>query len=191
MSAAAFFALKGDIMKKKKEEPRQKEPAATNKFIQVYRVSLVRDGRVSFEQRELSNSAQAHTIIRKLIETQGQPDREQFCVLMLNAKNVIIGLNIVSVGDLISATVSPREVMKPLIIGNACAVILSHNHPSCELTPSSGDMTVTRKLIHACHIMGIQVHEHLIISMDDERYYSFADNGIIRSIYDEVKRSNL
>ena len=174
-------------MKKKKEKSRQIEPSATVKFIQVYRVSLVRDGRVAFERRELKHSAQAHTIIRKLIETQGQPDREQFCILMLNAKNVIIGLNIVAVGDLVSATVHPREALKPAILGNACAIILAHNHPSCELSPSPADLAITKKIIQACNFMGILVHEHLIISMDDERYYSFADNGIIQSIYDEIK----
>ena len=91
-------------------------------------------------------------------------------------------------GDLVSATVSPRETLKPAIIGNAAAIICAHNHPSNELTPSPADMTITKKIIHASEFMGIHVLEHLIISMDSDAYYSFADNGIIKSIYDEVKQ---
>ena len=159
-----------------------------SKFISVYRVSLVRDQSVAFEQRPLSNSIQAHSIIRKLIETQGQPDREQFCIVLLSAKNVIIGLNIVAMGDLVSATVSVREMLKPVILGNAAGIICAHNHPSGELSPSPADMTITKKIIHASEFMGIHVLEHLIISMDNDAYYSFADNGIINSIYDEVNR---
>ena len=57
-----------------------------------------------------------------LIETHGQSDREQFCVLMLNAKNEIIGLNIVSTGDVSSATVTPRELLKPGILTNSSII---------------------------------------------------------------------
>ena len=101
----------------------------STRFISVYRVSLVRDKHVAFEQFQLNNSQQAQTLIRQLIETQGQLDREQFCVILLNAKNKIIGLNIVSIGDLSSAPVHPREAMKPAIISNSSAMILCHNHP--------------------------------------------------------------
>ena len=160
-------------------------------FISVYRVSLIKDQDVIFEPTSLSNSAQAQHIIRQLIETKGQSDREQFCIIMLNAKNQIIGLNIVSTGSLTSATVSPMEVLKPVILSNASALILCHNHPSNELTPSDPDIHITKKIIWAADMMGIQVHEHLIISMCEKRYYySFADHGIISSIYAEIKKWN-
>ena len=157
-------------------------------FISVYRVSLIKEQDVIFESTSLKNSIQAQGIIRQLIETKGQPDREQFCVIMLNAKNQIIGVNIVSVGSLTSATVGPMEVLKPAILANASALILVHNHPSNELTPSDSDIHITRKIIRAAETMAIQVHEHLIISMDDDQYYSFADHGIISDIYADVKK---
>ena len=116
----------------------------------------------------------------------GQADREQFCVLMLNAKNEIIGLNIVSTGDASSATVTPRELLKPAILTNSCALILCHNHPSGDVSPSPEDLAATKRIVHASKIMGIIVHEHLIISMFDDAYYSFADNGIIKRISDEI-----
>jgi DNA repair protein RadC len=166
------------------EVPQQDQPAS--KFISVYRVSLVKDKSVSFEKRCLSNSVQARPILRKLIEAYGQPDREQFCVLLLNAKNEIIGLNIVSTGCLTSTTVHPREVLKPAIIANSAAMILCHNHPSNDPAPSQEDIAVTKNIVQAAKIMGIQVHEHLIINMDDDRYYSFADHGLIQSAYDAI-----
>ena len=156
------------------------------KFVATFRVTLVKDRQLPFDTCRLSNSAQAQPLIKSLIETHGQSDREQFCVILLNAKNVIIGLNIVSTGSLSSAQVCPREVLKPAILASASAMILSHNHPSGDLSPSPEDLALTGKLIQACYIVGIQVHEHLIISMHDDGYYSFADHGIIKRIYDQI-----
>ena len=160
------------------------QPAS--KSISVYRVCLVKDATVSFGQSCVSNSHQAHALIQNLILTRGQPDREQFVVAMLNAKNIIIGLNIVSVGVLSSAPIQPREVLKPAILANSSAMILCHNHPSNDLSPSTDDLEVTRKIIKAADIVGIQVHEHLIINMEDNRFFSFADEGIIKRIYDDI-----
>ena len=105
---------------------------------------------------------------------------------MLNAKNEIIGLNIVSTGDVSSATETPRELLKPAILTNSSALILGHNHPSGDVSPSQDDIAVTQRIVRASKIMGIIVHEHLIISMFDDAYYSFADNGIIKRISDET-----
>jgi DNA repair protein RadC len=157
-----------------------------SKFISTYRIALVRDRRVAFEPCQLVNSQQSQPLIKKLIESQGQPDREQFCVILLNSKNEIIGLNIVSTGDLSSAKVHPREVLKPAILSNSAAMILCHNHPSGDLSPSPEDIEITTVIVQASKIMGIQVHEHLIISMHDDGYFSFADHGIIKKIYDEM-----
>ena len=155
-------------------------------FISTYRVTLVKDRQLPFDTFRLNNSAQAQPLIKSLIETHGQSDREQFCVLMLNAKNEIIGMNIVSTGDVSSATVTPRELLKPAILTSSSALILAHNHPSGDVSPSPEDLAATKRIVHASKIMGIIVHEHLIISMFDERYYSFADNGIIKRISDEI-----
>ena len=157
-----------------------------SKFISIFRITLVKDRRVAFEQCQLINSQQSQPLIKKLIESQGQPDREQFCVILLNTKNEIIGLNIVSTGNLSSAPVHPREVLKPAILSNSSAMILCHNHPSNGLEPSPEDIAITARIVQASKIMGIQVHEHLIISMQDDGYFSFADHGIIKEIYDEM-----
>ncbi len=154
--------------------------------ISAYRVSLVRDERVRFCTQTLYSPADAQKCIQDMIREMGQPDREQFCVLMLNAKNVIIGMNIVSIGGLSSAQVHPREVLKPAILANAAALILAHNHPSGDLTPSISDKAVTRKIVHASDIIGITVHEHLIISMEGDGYFSFAEHGYIKEAYEAI-----
>lgn len=159
---------------------------SASKFISIYRVCLVKDATVFFGQSSVNNSKQAHTVIQNLILTRGQPDREQFVVALLNAKNKIIGLNIVSVGILSSAPIHPREVLKPAILANSSAMILCHNHPSGDLTPSPDDLEVTRKIIKASDIVGIQVHEHIIINLEDHRYFSFADEGYIKRFYDDI-----
>ena len=157
-----------------------------NRFISIYRVSLVKDATVSFGQVIINNAQKAQVVIQELIQTRGQPDREQFVVALLNAKNEMIGLNIVSIGGLSAASVSPREVLKPAILANSAAMILCHNHPSNNLEPSVDDLNITKKIIQAAAIIGIQVHEHLIINMDDDRYYSFADQGFIKQMYSEI-----
>jgi len=159
---------------------------SASKFVSIYRVSLVKDKRISFGQRRMNNSQEAQSLIQSLIKTQGQPDREQFCVILLSARNEIIGLNIVSIGGLSSASVHPREVLKPAILANSAAMILCHNHPSNDLEPSPDDLAITKRIIQASEVIGIAVHEHIIISMDDDRYYSFADNGIIKRFYEEI-----
>ena len=151
MISVALSALKGGVMKEKTIKKGSQRMIQQNlfgapdnrpscsKFISIFRITLVRDRRVAFEPCQLVNSSQSQPLIKKLIESQGQPDREQFCVIFLNAKNEIIGLNIVSTGDLSSAPVHPREVLKPAILSNSAAMILCHNHPS-------GDMTHPRRI---------------------------------------------
>ncbi len=158
-----------------------------NRFVSAYRISLVRDERVSFGPQTVYNPTDAQRYLQDMIRKMGQPDREQFCVLMLNAKNFTIGMNIVSIGGLSSAPVYPKEVLKPAILSNAAALILGHNHPSGDLTPSTSDKDVTKRIVRAADIIGIVVHEHLIINMDDDQYFSFAEHGLIQEAYESVK----
>ena len=83
-----------------------------------------------------------------------------------------------------SSAVYPREVVKAAMSHSAAALIFAHNHPSGDPAPSSDDMAITRKLIQACDLMGITVHEHLIIGADG--YFSFADHGHMARLKGEV-----
>jgi len=82
---------------------------------------------------------------------------------LLNQKNGIIGINTVSVGNLSSSIVHPREVFKPAIVAGAASIIVAHNHPSGDPTPSSNDIYVTTRLKEAGDILGIAVLDHVII----------------------------
>ena len=104
-------------------------------------------------------------------------NRECFKVLFLDAKNKVITIETLFEGTLTASSVYPREVVLSALNHRAAALIFAHNHPSGDPKPSSDDVSLTRQLIFACRVMGITVHEHLIIG--DNRYFSFADQGYI------------
>ena len=160
---------------------------ASAQFISSYRIALVRDRPLPFGQPTLNNSRDAQALVKTLIETMGQSDREQLVVVLLNSKNEVVGVNLVSTGGISSAPVCPREVVKPAILANAAAIIIGHNHPSGHVEPSAEDHHLTKKIFQAADLIGIHVHEHIIVSMTDDRYFSFADEGIIRRLYDTLR----
>lgn len=103
--------------------------------------------------------------------------RESFMAIFLDAKNRVIGSDILFEGTISSGSVYPREVVRAALNRHAAALIFAHNHPSGNPKPSQSDVLLTRQLIFACRSVGVRVHEHLVIG--DGRYYSFADNGHI------------
>jgi DNA repair protein RadC len=126
-------------------------------------------------------------------------DREEFVVLLLDAKNGMLGFNVVSVGSLTSSVVHPREVFKPVVVHNdavkesynekamtkkiceaiarrsAAAVILLHNHPSGDPVPSQEDLHITKRLRDLGEVMGVRILDHLIFGHG--HYVSFVDDG--------------
>lgn len=90
-------------------------------------------------------------------------DREHFRVVMLNSQNRVLGIELVSIGGLRECMAHPREVFKAPIRRSANAVILAHNHPSGDPTPSPEDEALTRRLVQAGHLLGIEVLDHLVI----------------------------
>ena len=101
-------------------------------------------------------------------------DREQFMILHLDAKNRIIKEDVVSIGALTGTIAHPREVFKSAIKESAHSVILVHNHPSGDPTPSDEDLKMTERLSEAGEILGIKVLDHVIVGK--ETYHSFNDN---------------
>ncbi len=77
-------------------------------------------------------------------------------VIMLDIKNQVIGVNTVAIGVLASCPIHPREVLKPAILANAAGIILLHNHPSGDVTPSQDDLLLTRRLKEAGEILGFK-----------------------------------
>ncbi|HAX96421.1 MAG TPA: hypothetical protein DCY35_07870 [Prolixibacteraceae bacterium] len=126
------------------------------------------------ERPQITSSNDAAAILMPLL---GDLDHEEFWILLLNRNNKVIHRFMTSKGGLTATVIDVRTILKTAIERLATAMILSHNHPSGNLTPSDADMQITRKLKDAGKIMDIQVLDHLIVSQ--KGYYSFADNGMI------------
>lgn len=108
-----------------------------------------------------------------------EADREHFLVFSLGMKNEINGIQICSIGTLSEAVIHPREIFKYSILKNASKIIVVHNHPSGDLTPSDADIRSTKQLVEAGNLLGIQVLDHLIVNSDD--FFSFAEKGWIEN----------
>jgi len=130
-------------------------------LIPAYKVMLVRDNTKTETDTKFINSPDD---VNKIIQSYlNGVDREHFVVILLNSKNGIIGINTVSVGNLNSSIVHPREVFKPAIVAGAASIIIAHNHPSGDPKPSSEDLIVTERIKEAGDILGIGVLDHIII----------------------------
>jgi DNA repair protein RadC len=103
--------------------------------------------------------------------------REVFRVLLLNGQNEIVDVRTASEGSLTESPVYPREIMQLANRHHAAALIVAHNHPSGNPKPSATDKAITEELVFAGKIMRVKVLDHVIIG--DDRYFSFADAGLI------------
>ena len=114
--------------------------------------------------------------IRVINEFLSQMDRELFCIVNLQADLTPINMNIVSVGSLNEALINPREIFKSAILSNAHSMMLIHNHPSGNLTPSTSDIQTTARMQELGELMGISLVDHIITGRDGN-YYSLRDKG--------------
>ncbi|NVN89653.1 MAG: DNA repair protein RadC [Desulfuromonadales bacterium] len=103
--------------------------------------------------------------------------KEMFLTLHLDGKNRIICMDLVSIGSLNQSIVHPRHVFQTALISNAAAIICVHQHPSGDPSPSSEDISITRRLKEAGEIMGIKILDHIIIG--DGQYLSFVERGLL------------
>lgn len=135
-------------------------------------------------QREAINNSKE--LFEYLYHGMRDKPRECFKALFLNAKNQVQAVETLFEGTLTASSVYPREVIQAALRHQAAALIFAHNHPSGDPAPSPEDLAITRQLVFACKVVGITVHEHLVIG--DNRFYSFADEGHIRKINREYER---
>ena len=103
--------------------------------------------------------------------------KEHFVSVFLNARNQMISRETVSVGTLNASLVHPREVFAPAVGSSAASVILVHNHPSGDVTPSREDVDLTKRMVQAGDIMGIEVLDHVIVA--EERFLSMKEAGLL------------
>lgn len=150
--------------------------------LNVVRIKLIDDIPL-FDDKPIRCIEDAISLIQKELKNC---DREMFCALHLNARGKPLSMSIISIGELTSTIVHPREVFKASILSNAAAVIFMHNHPSGELAPSEEDRKTTKRMEAAGKLLGIRVVDHIIVGECKENYYSFRANDLLNP--DEEKR---
>lgn len=133
------------------------------KTVQRVRIKQVRDGSVRFAVDQIKGPAEVYEAVRGYYRGE---DREILSALYLDARNVPVCFQVVSVGTRNTTQTSPADVLKPAILSNASSLILIHNHPSGDLEPSREDIAFTKSMRAACKLVGIAVHDHLVICDD-------------------------
>lgn len=119
---------------------------------------------------------QPETVARYLQHQLGLQPREQFALLLLDQQHHLIQMDVLFYGTLNQASVHPREVVKSALAHNAAAVILAHNHPSGDPSPSQSDLDITRTLGNALALVDIRCLDHIILG-DFGRWHSLAQSG--------------
>lgn len=127
---------------------------------------------VSKIKYKIDSPVHAYHLVKDLLEEE---TRELFVLIILDAKGYVITHEIISIGTLSNALVHPREVFYPAIRHKAASVILAHNHPSGDPTPSQNDYEITQKLIDVGKLIGIEVEDHIVIGL--KSYVSMRQKG--------------
>ncbi|MGE7604683.1 JAB domain-containing protein [Peribacillus sp. NPDC097675] len=148
-----------------------KQPA---KRVNIVSLKLVKEQSFLYPKRNVRSPDDAYKL---LIQFLVDIDREYFLVVCLDTKNQPTAINICHIGSLNASIVHPREVLKPAILSNSASIIVAHNHPSNDPTPSREDIEVTKRLVEAGKIIGIDVLDHLIVCAD--KFISLKERGYL------------
>ena len=137
---------------------------------------------VELGRRTLAHSPSARIQLRTpneaaayLLPSFGSRPVEQFGIVLLDTRHRVVRTRVLAVGSLNTTGVQPREVFREAALGGAAALVLFHNHPSGDPAPSPDDVELTRRLVAAGGVMGIEVVDHIILG--DVRYWSFKESG--------------
>ena len=145
-----------------------------NQSWEGYGVRVVREQpELPFPKPRISDPSDVRGLLQRQLAFQ---DREIFCIVILDARNQVLGVNTVSIGSVSASIVHPRECFRPAILMGASSIILSHCHPSGDPSPSKDDLELTRRLHKAGEILGIEVLDHIIIA--DSQFLSLKEKGL-------------
>jgi DNA repair protein RadC len=118
------------------------------------------------ENRESVSITTPEDVYELVKDELANADRERFLSILLSTRNMVIGIETVGIGTINTCMVTARELFKSALLANAHSVVLCHNHPSGDLTPSDDDIALTRRISDVGDIMGITVLDHLIVGRD-------------------------
>ena len=135
---------------------------------------LVKDRTVRYAVKAVDHDASAYQLARAMI---GDTDREHLLAIFLNSQNAPIGTTIVAIGGIAGLQTTSREVFRAAIVAGAAAVVLAHNHPSGNATPSREDVAFTRTIVATGKLLGVPCVDHLVIG--DGTYTSMAKEGLL------------
>ena len=143
-------------------------------YTSIKRVILVREGKMSGRPK-LTSTSVACEFFREYWRQFPNADQEKFVVALLDTKHTPMAVVVVTVGTLDASLVHPREVFRPAIVEGAAAVVVSHNHPSGDATPSREDIEVDKRLQEAGTLLGITVLDHIVYGDDTDEVVSLRE----------------
>jgi DNA repair protein RadC len=153
------------------------EKKARKKRINLVSLKVVREKAIAYQLEDdvIRSPQDVYRIAKEII---GYTDREYallFCLNTKNGVNAIEATQVISIGSLNSAILTPREVFKIAVLKNSCSIIIAHSHPSFSTDPSFEDLEISKRLKSAGELLGIDLIDSLIIAGD--RYYSLKEHG--------------
>ncbi len=133
---------------------------------------------INNEYQSVNSPSDLAELVGTLLETEHEFDqsKEHFYAIGLNTKNVVQYIDLVSLGTLDASLVHPRESFRHAVAMGVSSVAFAHNHPSGNVTPSNQDYLVTKKLVDAGKILGIDVIDHVIVGNDSSSYFSIHEH---------------
>ena len=131
------------------------------KSIDVVSLKLIHEDNIEIEFNRITDH---HFAIKLFQEQLGLNDRETFSVLCLDSKGYPTNYSVAHIGTLNNTLISIREIFKVAVLSNASSIVVAHNHPSGNVTPSEEDVSNTKIIVEAGEILGIKVLDHIVVS---------------------------
>ncbi len=153
----------------------QPRPGPKRYRVKFLSLTVVRDASAPDPRIMSSPSA----VVDLMHDLMPDDDREHMWALYLNAQNHLLEVYQVCTGTLTASLVHPREVFKPALLRAAASVILVHNHPSGDPTPSREDLALTPQLAKAAELLDLRLHDHVILGNGTGRWVSLAQQGVL------------
>lgn len=144
----------------------------------IYELQLSYKAKGHGNLKKIQSSSSAFQLLQTIFDQELIAAREEFVVLYLNRASQVIGYHRAFQGGVASVVCDPKIILGVALKSFASGLILAHNHPSGNLSPSEADLTLTSRIKNACKEMDITLIDHLILSHDG-KYFSFADEGKI------------
>ena len=150
-----------------------------HKQANAFKDAFIREVNVSYRKTKTQGSSIkcAEDIAKFVRSVLTDNSREHLVALYLDGAHNVASYSIISIGTANFAPVCPREIFQRAVLVGAVALVIAHNHPSANLEPSREDIQITKQIVEAGKVIGIPVHDHIIIA--GAKYTSFAERGLI------------